>query len=114
MRFPSFIKVARFRRFELTPRYYDPIKEEIQERTERIRREMSGENTEGFRPTRITFERRTSSVPNTSMMQLLIAAILGSLVVGWLYFGNDVFYAMWLAVPVYLYFRLKKSPRQAR
>lgn len=116
MRFPSFIKVARFRRFELTPRYYDPIKEEIEERTERIRREMigHGQDAEGYSPTRISFERRTSSVPNTSMMQMLIAAILGSLVVGWLYFGNDIFYALWLAVPVYLYFRLKKSPRQTR
>lgn len=114
MRFPSFIKVTRHRRFEMTPRYYDPIKEEIQERTERIKEEMEGREKGEYVPTKISFERKTSSVPNSSFLQILIAAILGSLVIGWLYFGNQIFYSLWLAVPVYLFFRLRKSSHRRK
>ncbi|REE01502.1 hypothetical protein [Marinoscillum furvescens] len=110
MRFPSFIKVSKYRRFGIEPRYYDPIKEEIEERTARIKQEMkAGESTPGYVPGRINFERKTESIPNSSFLQLLIAAVLGTTVIGWLYFGNQVFYALWLVVPVYLYFRLKKK-----
>lgn len=113
MRFPSFIKVARNRRFDLAPRYYDPVKEEIEERTERIRREMKHHTSSEFTPGKISFERKSASIPNASFLQMLIAAVLGSVVIGWLYIGNDVFYALWLIVPVYLFFRLRKSSRPA-
>lgn len=116
MRFPSFIKVSKYRRFDMEPRYYDPIKEEIEERTARIRQEMkAGEGHPDHVPGRISFERKTASIPNSSFLQLLIAAVLGTTVIGWLYFGNQIFYSLWLAVPVYLYFRLrKKNPRRAQ
>lgn len=107
MRFPSFIKVPRNRRFGIEPRYYDPVKEEIEERTARIRKEMEGQPTD-YQPGRITFERKATKAPSTSFLQLLIAAILGVMVFGWLYVGNQIFYLVWLAVPIYLYFRLKK------
>lgn len=93
----------------MEPRYYDPIKEEIEERTARINREMkSGDEQESYTPRRISFERKISSVPNTSFLQMLIAAVLGIVLIGWLYYGNQVFYALWAVVPVYLYFRFGK------
>lgn len=106
VRFPSFIRLPRNKQFEITPRYYDPVKEEITERTERIKREMKGEHSD-YAPGRIKFERKTQAVPSSSFLQMIIAAVLGLSVVGWLFYGNDIFYALWLAVPVYLYFRLK-------
>lgn len=114
MRFPSFIKVPKTRRFEIEPRYYDPVKEQIKERTEYIRREMEGGHSENYSPGKISFQRKTDAVPNTSLLQMLIAAILGCLVMGWLYFGNDALYVLWLAVPVYLYFRFRKPSRGAQ
>lgn len=107
MRFPSLIRLPRNKQFRMEPRYYDPIKEDIAERTERIKRELEGEK-EDYKPGNISFDRRTKSVPNTSFLQLLIAAVLGSLVVGWLFYGNQVFYSLFLIFPIYLYFRLKK------
>lgn len=108
MRFPSFIKLPRYKRFDITPRYYDPIKEEIQQRTERIKKEMkTGEVN--YTPSKINFERRSKSIPSSSFLQLMIAAVLCLACVGWLYYGNGVFYALWLIVPVYLIIRLKKS-----
>lgn len=112
MRFPSLIRLPKYKRFEITPRHYDPIKEEIEARTARIKSEMNGEDPE-YVSGRINFERRSKSIPNTSFLQLIIAATLGLTVVGWLYFGNVVFYALWLFVPVYLFFRFRK-PRQSK
>ena len=106
MRFPSFIKLPRSRAFDFTPRYYDPVKEEIQERTEQIKKEMNGEKTD-YVPGKISFERKSQSIPSASFLQLIIGATLGLMVVGWLYFGNQVFYLLWLALPIYLFFRLK-------
>lgn len=108
MKFPSIIRLPRHRQFNIEPRYYDPVKEEIKERTERIKKELKGKET-NFVPGRISFERKARPVPSSSFLQLLIAAILGVMIVGWLYYGNDVLYVLWLAVPVYLYLRLRKS-----
>lgn len=113
MRFPSLIRLPRNRRFTIEPRYYDPIKEEIEERTRKIKQEMQGKNGDGeYVPGRISFERKTSPVPNSSFLQLLIAAVLGGGVVGWLYYGNVIFYTLWLIVPIYLFFRLRSLRRK--
>ncbi|MEM9326510.1 MAG: hypothetical protein AAGA85_12675 [Bacteroidota bacterium] len=111
MRFPSLIRLPRNKQFEVKPRYYDPIKEELEERTERIRAELRGEaaSNPGHR---ITFERKAASTPNASLIQLLIAAILSLTVVGWLYLGNDIAYALIIVIPVYFYFRFRKMIRK--
>ncbi len=111
MKFPSFIKVPKSNQFGIEPRYYDPVKEQIKERTEFIKRQMEGGNPEEFELSRISFDRKTNAVPQSSMLQMLIAAILGLLVVGWLYFGNQALYVLWLGVPVYLYFRFRHKTR---
>ena len=108
MKFPSFIRLPRSKRFSFEPRYYDPIKEEIEERTRQIKQEMEGASGD-YVPGRISFDRKAQAVPNTSFLQLLIAAVLGTSVIGWLYYGNDVFYGLWLIVPVYVYFRFKRT-----
>ncbi len=106
MRFPSFIRLPRNKRYEIKPRYYDPIKEEIEERTERIRRELQGES--GHTPSgRISFERRAQPLPSAGMMQLVIAILLMSLIIGWLYVGNDILYYTFAAIPVYLFYRFR-------
>lgn len=106
MKIPSFVRLPNYKRFGFEPRYYDPIKEEIAERTARIKREMNGEAGD-YVPSRIVFERKQTAGNNASFLQLIIAAGLGGITVGWLYFGNSIFYALWLLVPVYLYFRLR-------
>lgn len=40
MKFPSIFRTASPMRFDIKPRYYDPIKEELEERTSRIKREL--------------------------------------------------------------------------
>ncbi|MFY0598066.1 MAG: hypothetical protein JXR03_00245 [Cyclobacteriaceae bacterium] len=110
MRFTSFVRLPKYKRFDITPRYYDPIKEELAERTERIKAEMNGEDP-GYVPSRITFERKVKPIPSASFLQITIAAVLGLGLVGWMYLGNDILYALWAIVPVYLFFRLRKMRR---
>ena len=108
MKFPSFIRLPRHKRFNLEPRYYDPVKEEIEERTRVIKAELEGNGAE-FKRGKISFERRTQSVPNTSFLQLIIAAALGVAIIGWLFYGNYILYALWAVVPIYLFYRFKSS-----
>lgn len=106
MKFPSIVKIPNNKRFNFEPRYYDPIKEEIAERTERIRQELAGKDL-GYVPSRIVFERKQRAGLNTSYLQLAIAVAIGVSVVGWIYYGNIVLYALWLFVPYYLFFRFR-------
>lgn len=113
MRFPSLFRLPKHQQFRIQPRYYDPVKEEIKERTERIKEQMEGKETGEYRSTKINFKRKTKSAPATSMIQLGIAALLGLMVLGWLQFGNEVFYyLLWIMLPVYLIYRLKTLKRK--
>ncbi|MEQ9307782.1 MAG: hypothetical protein RJQ14_27980 [Marinoscillum sp.] len=69
---------------------------------------MTGEYSTEYTGARISFDRKTRKTANTSFLQLLIAAILSMMVVGWLYLGNQVFYILILLVPFYLYKRLRR------
>ena len=113
MRFPSLFRLPKHQQFRIQPRYYDPVKEEIRERTERIKEKMEGSETNEYHGSKISFRRKTQSAPATSMIQLGIAALLGAMVLGWLQFGNEVFYyLLWLLVPIYLMYRLKSFRRR--
>ncbi len=113
MRFPSLFRLPRHQQFRIQPRYYDPVKEEIKERTERIKEQMGGKPDGNYQPSKINFKRKTKSAPATSMIQLAIASLLGLMVLGWLQFGNEVFYyILWIILPVYLIYRLKSLRRR--
>lgn len=113
MRFPSLFRLPRHQQFRIQPRYYDPVKEEIKERTQRIKEKMEGKADAPYQSSKITFKRKTKSAPLTSMIQLGIAALLGLMVLGWLQFGNEVFYyVLWIIVPIYLIYRLKSLKRR--
>lgn len=113
MRFPSLFRLPKHQQFRIQPRYYDPIKEEIKERTERIKEEMDGKAEGNYQPSKISFKRKAKYTPATSMIQLGIAALLGLMVLGWLQFGNEVFYyLLWIIVPAYLIYRLKSLRRR--
>ena len=43
MKFPSLFRTVSPMRFDIKPRYYDPIKEELEERTSRIKSELEEE-----------------------------------------------------------------------
>ncbi len=80
MKIPSIIKIPRHQRFHIEPRYYDPVKEEIEQREKLIIAEINAEKKKGtYVPgTRIasSFKRRSVQKDNSGLLRFLIAAML--------------------------------------
>jgi len=116
MKFPSFIKTTKYSQFNFEPRYYDPIKEEIEGKL-RAARLRSQNESDSHDPSvynasiSAAFSKREKKTTQTSTVQLIIAAALMSTVVGWIFLGNDILYAFLVISPVYFYFRIKKRKK---
>ncbi|MGB3466244.1 MAG: hypothetical protein WBA74_13280 [Cyclobacteriaceae bacterium] len=117
MKVPSLVRLPKYKSFAYEPRHYDPIREEIKERTYRIKKELEAANkidkTEDEKEfqrkysSSISFKRQESKSHKATLIQMAIAAILASLAVGWLFYGDRVLYSLLLIFPVYIYFRFK-------
>jgi hypothetical protein len=109
MKLPSIIKIPTYQRFKFEPRFYDPIKDEIDGRRKRIKRQIEGEKKRGTfsSSSRIegAFARRVPHEGNSSFLRLIIAAILFGGVVGFLYFGNIAVYLTVAIVLGYVVFK---------
>lgn len=115
MKFPSLFRTAKHQQFKFEPRYYDPIKEEIDQKLAAAKHELQKEKSgDSNYQSNISaaFKRRQKAQSQTSVVQLLIAVILFGTFVGWLFYGNDVFYIFLLLAPVYFYFRIKGKSRR--
>ncbi len=107
MKIPSLTRIPQYKRFNITPRYYDPIKEDIQNRTERIRNELrlqqqSSEIRSGLQKDFLKRERESRKATVTQL--LIIVALVGT-GAGWLLYGNNVFYFFLILIPFYIFFR---------
>ncbi len=114
MKLPSIIKIPAYQRFNYEPRYYDPVKEDIEERTRRIRRRIEADKKHGLYPSNGRLEgafmRRVPHEDNASFIRLMVGVTLFSGVVGYLYFGNIAVYIASGLVLAYLV--LKKLVRR--
>lgn len=118
MKFPSMFKLSEHQRFHVEPRYYDPVKEEIEARTARIRADMKYENGETGEIGNLSsedmsriagaFTRRTSRRSGMNMMQLIILLLLVGLIVGFWYFGNVAVYIILTVSCLLLYLKIKR------
>ena len=109
MKLPSLFKTPRPQQFNITPRYYDPIKEDIEERTARIKSELNLEKNSDYRSNISgAFNRREKQNRQTSVLQLVLITVFLVIGFGYIYYGNDIFYFILLMVPIYFYFRIKK------
>ena len=110
MKFPSLFRTPTNKRFHFEPRYYDPVKEFVEERKAIAENGKENKNSDEYSPSRIRFERRKSSQGlNSSLLQLVIALVLSGMIVGWLYFGDDMLYAMLGLIPLYFYFKFRRK-----
>jgi len=127
MKFLSlFTKVPEHQRFNYVPRYYDPKKEEMQERVARIKREvelekgMARENEANDHRRRMagSFQasrRRTQNAPDlqTPLLRLGILLFLAVFLIAYLTWGKPVLYSLLAVVPLYFYLRLKSLKRKS-
>jgi hypothetical protein len=110
MRIPSLFRLPGTQQFEIKPRYYDPVKEFVEQRKALAKGEMERMDGDINSVSRVRFERKKSSVGlSTSLLQLIITLVLASLIVGWLYFGNYVLYVSLGLIPLYFYFKFRKK-----
>jgi hypothetical protein len=120
MKFISlFTKAPNHQRFNYTPRYYDPVKEEWEERESRIKNEVERERGKAIEEstyrTRIagSFQaarKRGSSSPaggNATMMRLVIILFMVVFIMAFLQWGRPVLYSLFALVPLYFYTRFK-------
>lgn len=115
MKFPSLFKPARHQRFHVEPRYYDPVKEEIEARTSHIRAELGQKKEVDFMDiqhssSRISgaFTRRTSRRSGVNVMQIVILLLLIGLFGGYLYFGEVAVYIILTVSSLLLYLKFKR------
>ena len=120
MKVPSIVRLPKYKRFDYEPRHYDPIKEEIEERTYRIKKELEAQNLiekneedkefqRSYSPS-ITFRsnsQQTIRDQRAVLIRLIIVAVLSILTFGFIYYGERVLYSLFLVIPVYIYFRFR-------
>lgn len=108
MKFPSLTRMPKYKRFNYEPRYYDPIKEDIKNRTERLRGQLADESHHTYRENiKNAFNRRERRETRSSMMQYLLVIIFLGTIVGWLYFGNVALYIFAVVFPLYIFLRTR-------
>ncbi len=119
MKFLSlFTKAPQHQRFNYEPRYYDPVKEELEKRESRIKQELARER--GEQPEDNNYRSRLAgslhaarkrskggSGTSATMIRLGIFLFMVVFFIAYLEFGSPVFYSLFAAVPIYFYFKFK-------
>lgn len=116
MRFPSFIRLPRHQKFHFEPRYYDPVKEDLERRVSLAKKQSSGQTNESQNERFSSQWRRNErNEKKASIRQLLIVAFLISSVLAYFYFGNNGIYII-LAVLFlsYVVFKLRQFRNSSR
>ncbi|MBN7813983.1 hypothetical protein [Algoriphagus pacificus] len=132
MKFPSVFRTASPMRFDIKPRYYDPIKEEIDQRTSRIKQELkaegllTSEELDGdkrfqsgirgaFAQHRGIKERSSNPFTSVAMIRSFIFFILLGGLGGYIYLGPVIFeyilYFTGIVAGIYFFFRLKPKSK---
>jgi len=116
MKFPSIIKTPKYQRFHIEPRYYDPVKEEIEQRTADIKRQMErdagkdGTFDEEAASSRIrgSFTSKRAKAKSVSLMQGVILLLLVSALVGFWFFGTIALYVFLIVSSLLLYLKITR------
>ncbi len=123
MKFLSlFTKAPQHQRFNYTPRYYDPKKEEMQEREQRIRKELEREkgvagsaSEPGDYRSRITGaihaarrRSKTKAAPSAVLLRFGVLLFLVVFLMAYLTWGKPVIYSLFLFIPVYFYIKFRQ------
>ena len=109
MKIPSLSRMPKYKRFKFEPRYYDPIKEDIQNRTERIKGELNVTSVQNHREhIKSAFRNRARREKSSDFMQLLLIVIMLGTFAGWLIYCNIALYVFLVVFPLYIYLRTRK------
>ena len=112
MKIPSLVRIPKYNKFNFEPRYYDPVKEDIENRTRLIKSELeahgklSPNDRARFRSEmEQTFSRRAAQDQKSTLMQVAFIFLFIGLFAGYLFYGNYVLFAAFIIVPIYILYR---------
>ncbi|MBR9998418.1 MAG: hypothetical protein KFF73_05570 [Cyclobacteriaceae bacterium] len=109
MRLPTLTRLPKNKRFNFQPRYYDPIKEEIVERTSRIKSEINQETSAAYRENiSAAFRRRSRAEKKSGVMQFGFVILFLLIFIGFLTFGEKIFLSFLLLIPIYIWIKMKR------
>lgn len=110
----SFFKQRKSRGFHIETRYYDPVKEDLNNRVEAKKREMKTlENTEqemGNYQDRIStaFQRKSgTSKVSVGSLQMLFIFLFVLIALAYFYYGDIAIYGLLIITPIYIFIRRK-------
>ncbi|EKB48316.1 hypothetical protein [Cecembia lonarensis] len=136
MKFPQIFRTTQPMRFDIKPRYYDPVKEEIQQRTSRIKKELQAEGKlppeagndgvyAGYDGSSIRGAftggsqikgRQSSALTSAGMIRLVIFVLLIGSLFGYIYYGPEAIYAILYGIGgvvlLLLFFRIRRQQRR--
>jgi hypothetical protein len=110
MKLPLLFKTPRHKRFNFEPRYYDPIKEEIKERTEMFRKQLNLNDNEFVRSNiSNAFAKRSRQYHKGNAMQFFFIIAFIAVTLGYLFYGNMVLLSFLVVLGVYILIKLRKN-----
>lgn len=111
MRIPSIFRLPRHQRFNIEPRFYDPVKEDLDKRTSRIRQELKLEREGKGNPNSIrsAFAQRRKEHKSANMTQLLMVLIIAIALGGFVFYGASVYLFLLFLIPVYIFLKRKRA-----
>ena len=103
MKFPSLIKLPKNKKFNVKPRHYDPIKDDIEQRVSKIKNEKKKKLfiNKFDNPTEL-------EILKPGNLQLLLFILLSLVFIGWLYYGNIIFILL-VIIPLIYFYKLNKK-----
>lgn len=123
MRIPSLSKIPKYRQFSYTPRFYDPVKEDLEHRRERIKAQIRNKENGNYRSNiSYSFSRRSRENQQSNLRQFAIMVLLLATFFGYIYYDsialyissykNILLYVLLIPVSVYLLFKIIKHTRR--
>lgn len=121
MKFPSLVKLPKYKKFNFEPRYYDPVKEEIDMRAEKIRLDMEAQQRVGADDRALfkaelehVLRRRETEDRNSTIMQVVFVLLFIAIFAGYIFYGNNVIYGALILIPVYILYRSRAFARKKK
>ncbi len=116
MKIPSIVKLPKYKRFDFQPRYYDAVKERIEQKMAEARRELDAENGKedlGFdgygKRIRAGFRKRGHvEKQKTDFSQSFFVLGFASFFLLYYYYENAAFWLFAVVLPLYFWLKLRK------
>lgn len=107
MKIPSLVRLPKHKKFDIEPRYYDPIVEDIKNRTALIEQELKQEKAD-LKSSKIKGSFIKSSTENDkrrTLVQLVVILGLTLMFTGYFFLGNKIIYAFIPYLLIYIWWR---------